>query len=49
MSDIGIIGLGDAGLPPAIEFGKRFRTVGFDVEGPLDRNSVDDRLQGGTR
>jgi UDP-N-acetyl-D-glucosamine/UDP-N-acetyl-D-galactosamine dehydrogenase len=28
---IGVIGLGDVGLPLAVEFGQRFDTVGFDV------------------
>ena len=28
---IGIIGLGYVGLPLAVEFGKRFKTVGFDI------------------
>jgi UDP-N-acetyl-D-galactosamine dehydrogenase len=27
---IAIIGLGYVGLPLAVEFGKRFRTIGFD-------------------
>lgn len=29
---IGIIGLGYVGLPLAVEFGKKFRTVGFDIK-----------------
>lgn len=29
--NIGIIGLGYVGLPLAIEFGKKFKTVGFDI------------------
>ena len=29
---IGIIGLGYVGLPLAVEFGKKYRTVGFDVK-----------------
>jgi UDP-N-acetyl-D-galactosamine dehydrogenase len=29
---IGVIGLGYVGLPLATEFGKRFRTVGFDIK-----------------
>ncbi len=29
---LGIVGLGYVGLPLAVEFGKRFRTVGFDVK-----------------
>ena len=28
---IGILGLGYVGLPLAIEFGKQFDTVGFDI------------------
>ncbi|MBC7501314.1 MAG: nucleotide sugar dehydrogenase [Herminiimonas sp.] len=28
---IGIVGLGYVGLPLAVEFGKRYRTIGFDV------------------
>jgi UDP-N-acetyl-D-galactosamine dehydrogenase len=30
---IGIVGLGYVGLPLAVEFGKHFETVGFDVKG----------------
>src|SRR5690349_9584680 len=30
-SGIGIIGLGYVGLPLAVEFGKKFKTVGFDI------------------
>ena len=29
---IGIIGLGYVGLPLAVEFGKRYPTVGFDIK-----------------
>jgi UDP-N-acetyl-D-galactosamine dehydrogenase len=29
---VGVIGLGYVGLPLAVEFGKRFRTVGFDIK-----------------
>jgi len=29
---IGLIGLGYVGLPLAVEFGKQFDTVGFDVK-----------------
>src|ERR1700686_5126683 len=29
---IGVVGLGYVGLPLAVEFGKRFETVGFDVK-----------------
>ena len=31
MTTIAVIGLGYVGLPLAVEFGKRFRTVGFDL------------------
>ena len=31
---IGVIGLGYVGLPLAVEFGKHFETVGFDVKAP---------------
>ena len=30
--NIGVIGLGYVGLPLAVEFGRRYRTVGFDVK-----------------
>src|SRR4029078_9629673 len=33
-SRIGIIGLGYVGLPLAVEFGKRYPTVGFDIKAP---------------
>ena len=29
---VGVIGLGYVGLPLAVEFGKRFATLGFDVD-----------------
>jgi UDP-N-acetyl-D-mannosaminuronate dehydrogenase len=29
---IGIVGLGYVGLPLAVEFGKHYETVGFDVK-----------------
>ena len=29
---IGIIGLGYVGLPLAVEFGKKYRTIGFDIK-----------------
>jgi UDP-N-acetyl-D-glucosamine/UDP-N-acetyl-D-galactosamine dehydrogenase len=29
---IGVIGLGYVGLPLAVEFGKHFKTVGFDIK-----------------
>ncbi len=31
-SAIGIIGLGYVGLPLAVEFGKKYRTIGFDIK-----------------
>ncbi len=30
-TSIGIIGLGYVGLPLAIEFGKKWKTIGFDI------------------
>lgn len=39
---IGVIGLGYVGLPLAVEFGKKFMTVGFDI----NQNRVDE-LNGG--
>lgn len=32
LAKIGVIGLGYVGLPLAVEFGKKFRTIGFDVD-----------------
>ena len=29
---IGVIGLGYVGLPLAVEFGKHFKTLGFDIK-----------------
>ena len=31
-AELGVIGLGYVGLPLAVEFGKRFTTLGFDVD-----------------
>ena len=31
---IGVVGLGYVGLPLAVEFGKHFDTVGFDIKAP---------------
>ncbi|MCC6722551.1 MAG: nucleotide sugar dehydrogenase, partial [Bacteroidia bacterium] len=28
---LGIIGLGYVGLPLAVEFGKKYKTIGFDI------------------
>ncbi len=39
---IGIIGLGYVGLPLAVEFGKKYNTVGFDI----NKVRVDDLLNG---
>ena len=39
---IGIIGLGYVGLPLAIEFGKKYKTRGFD----LDHKRIKDLLKG---
>ena len=30
---IAVVGLGYVGLPLAVEFGKHFRTIGFDLSG----------------
>ena len=35
---IGVIGLGYVGLPLAVEFGKKYMTVGFDI----NQNRVDE-------
>ena len=40
---LGIIGLGYVGLPLAVEFGRKYPTVGFDV-----KTSRVDELKGGT-
>ena len=29
---VGVVGLGYVGLPLAVEFGKHFKTVGFDIK-----------------
>ena len=39
---IGIIGLGYVGLPLAVEFGKQYTTIGFDI----NQNRIDELLQG---
>ena len=41
--NIAIIGLGYVGLPLAVEFGKKFKTVGFDI----NKTRVD-QLKSGT-
>lgn len=35
---IGVIGLGYVGIPLAVEFGKKFRTIGFDIKQDLIDN-----------
>ena len=40
-SRIGILGLGYVGLPLAIEFGKQFDTVGFDINADRVRALID--------
>ena len=45
---VGIVGLGYVGLPLAVEFGKRFQTVGFDIKAErVDelRRGVDSTLE----
>ncbi len=45
---IGVIGLGYVGLPLAVEFGKKFRTVGFDINTKrIDelKNGIDKTLE----
>ena len=39
---IAVVGLGYVGLPLAVEFGKKFRTLGFD----LSQSKVDAYLSG---
>ena len=31
MTTVAVVGLGYVGLPLAVEFGKRYRTIGFDL------------------
>ena len=38
---IAVIGLGYVGLPLVIEFGKKFKTIGYDI----DKNSMPKFLQ----
>ena len=50
LSDItlGIVGLGYVGLPLAVEFGKKIKTIGFDINSPrVDelKNGVDSTLE----
>jgi UDP-N-acetyl-D-galactosamine dehydrogenase len=40
--NIGIIGLGYVGLPLAVEFGKKFETIGFDI----DKDRIQNLKQG---
>ena len=39
---LGIIGLGYVGLPLAVEFGKKFQTIGFDI----NQTRIDELEQG---
>lgn len=38
MSTIGVVGLGYVGLPLAVEFGKRFETIGYDLSADKIQN-----------
>ena len=40
--NIAIIGLGYVGLPLSIEFGKKFKTVGYDI----NQNRIDELSKG---
>ena len=42
---IAVIGLGYVGLPLAVEFAKKYPTVGFDINGPR----VDELMNGHDR
>lgn len=42
---ISVIGLGYVGLPLAVEFGKKYRVLGFDI----NDNRVDELLKGNDR
>ncbi|HZH44334.1 MAG TPA: nucleotide sugar dehydrogenase [Lysobacter sp.] len=44
---IGVVGLGYVGLPLAVEFGKRFATVGYDVDGERVRELREGRDRNG--
>jgi len=35
---IAVVGLGYVGLPLAVEFGKKYRTVGFDINAVRIKN-----------
>jgi UDP-N-acetyl-D-mannosaminuronate dehydrogenase len=39
---IAVIGLGYVGLPLAVEFGKKYQTIGFDIK----KNRIDELLKG---
>ena len=45
MKRIGVVGLGYVGLPLALEFGKKYETIGFDV----NRDRVQDLVLGQDR
>ncbi|MEP6607929.1 MAG: nucleotide sugar dehydrogenase [Burkholderiaceae bacterium] len=40
---VAVVGLGYVGLPLAVEFGKRYRTIGFDVSAPKVRAYLEHR------
>ena len=46
---IGVIGLGYVGLPLAVEFGKKFHTIGFDINQTRieELNTGQDKTPGG--
>ncbi|SUG37584.1 Vi polysaccharide biosynthesis protein, UDP-glucose/GDP-mannose dehydrogenase [Salmonella enterica subsp. arizonae] len=46
--NIGIVGLGYVGLPLAVEFGKKFETIGFDIKSTRVeelKNNIDTTLE----
>ena len=48
MTTVAVVGLGYVGLPLAIEFGKKYRTIGFDLsQDKIDayRKKVDPRAR----
>ena len=46
---ISIIGLGYVGLPLAIEFGKKYETIGFDITPPFGKRAQATELFSFTR
>ena len=52
MSTVAVVGLGYVGLPLAVEFGKKYRTIGFDLSAEKVanyRNHVDPTGEVSTR